>query len=183
MIQSARHGTCPPVVLALLAACALSLSAVLLVVVFSADEGFTGGNAPALTEFRVGQGVPTVFVAMAVERVERQALPRPARGALLDVTVAFINLRAAAIPLASARVGVRGPDGKLLAGSPPAGSPEFVAARGAVRATFRFILPTASPALQVELTDATMTSPAVVDLGASAGIPIVKELDAPPHTH
>ena len=100
MIHSAHQETRPPVVLAVLAACALGVSAVLLSMAFSADDPLTGGNALASTKIRVGQGVSTVFGAMAVERVERQAVPRPGRGDRLDVTVAFINLRSTAMPLA-----------------------------------------------------------------------------------
>jgi hypothetical protein len=166
----------------LLATCAVGLSAGILY------YGFNGSNSdpsvgpdPATRLVDVGQGVPTDFGAMAVERVERRALG--ARGERLDVTVALINLAAAPFPVAEADVGVRRGDGRLLRGARSSGSVAYVAPREATRVTYRFHLPTAAPRLQIELTDATMARPAVVELGASTGIPILKELDAPPHAH
>jgi hypothetical protein len=183
VIRSARRGARPPALLALLAGAAVSLSAALLYAGFARDDSLAGVVPPATPVIHVGQGIPTSFGAMAVERVERQPVGRPGGGTRLDVLVALINLRAEAMPLASARVAVRGADGRLLAGAPSAGSAAIVGPRGTVRVTFSFILPAVSHALQVELADGTMASPAVVELGAPTGIPILKELDAPSHSH
>lgn len=183
MIQSTIHSTRPPAVLAVLAACAVSLTAAILYIGFGADEALTGADTLASTTIRVGQGVPAVFGAMAVERVERHALKRPGPGERLDVTVAIINLKPTALPVASADVVLRGADGKVRPGSTSADTPAFVSPRGAIRATFSFVLPKASSALQIELSDQTMARPAIVELGQSAAIPILKELDAPPHSH
>ncbi len=183
MIRSTHRATRPPTVLALLAACAMSVTVAILAIWLNADGGVTGEDTPTSSTIRVGQGVTTGFGAMAVERVERYALPGPGRGQKLDVTVALINLGATVVPVASAGVGLRGADGMLRPGSVSAASPASVAPRNAVRATYSFTLSAASPALQVELTDESMTRPAIVKLGASADIPILKELDAPPHAH
>ncbi len=174
-------GNRPPAAIALLATCAVGLSAGIVY------YGFKGANrdlnvpAPGTGPIAVGQGVPTDFGAMAVERVERWALG--ARGERLDVTVALINLGAAPFAVAAANVGVRRGDGRLLPGAPSSGAVAYVDPRQAVRVTYRFRLPTAARRLQIELTDARMARPAVVELGASTGLPILKELDAPPHAH
>lgn len=183
MIWSARRGARTPALLALLALAAFSLSAALLYVALVRDDTLDAVAPTTSPALRVGQGVATGFGAMAVERVERQPLGRSGGGTRLDVTVALINLRADAVPLDVARVAVRRADGRLLTGAPSADSPAFVGPHGSVRATFSFVVPPASRPLQVELADATMTSPAVVQLGAPAGIPILKELDAPSHSH
>ncbi len=36
---------------------------------------------------------------------------------------------------------------------------------------------------KIEFSDRTMARPAIVELGQSAAIPILKELDASPHAH
>ncbi len=183
MIRSTHRTTRPPTVLVLLGACAVSVTMAILAIWLNADGGLTGEDMPTSSTIRVGQGVTTGFGAMAVERVERHALPRPGRGQRLDVTVALINLGATAVPVASAGVGLRGADGMLRPGSASTASPASIAPRNAVRATYSFTLAEASPALQVELTDQSMTRPVIVTLGASADIPILRELDAPPHVH
>ncbi len=175
------RGTRPPAAIALLATCAVGLSAGILYYGFQGSNRDPNAPAPGTGPIAVGQGVPTDFGAMAVERVERR--PLGAKGERLDVTVALINLEATPFAVAEADVGVRRGDGRLLFGAPSSGTVAYLNPRQAIRVTYRFHLPTAAPRLQIELTDSTMARPAVVELGASTGIPILKELDATPHQH
>ena len=176
-----HRGHRPPAAIAGLALCAVGLSAGILYYGFNDTNVESSVDpAPLTGPVDVGQGVPTDFGAMAVERVERRSL---ATGERLDVTVALINLAATPFPVATAVVGLRRGDGRLLRAAPPADAVAYVPPRQATRLTYRFALPTAARRLRIELTDATMPIPAVVELGASTGIPVLKELDAPPHAH
>lgn len=176
-----RRGHRPPAAIAWLALCAVGLSAGILY------YGFNDTNveprvdpAPAAGPIDVGQGIPTDFGAMAVERVERRSL---ATGDRLDVTVALINLAATPFPVATAVVGLRRDDGQLLRAVTSADAVAYVPPRQSARLTYRFALPPTARHLRIELTDATMPVPAIVELGAPTGIPVLKELDAPPHAH
>lgn len=171
-------------VLAVLGACALSVTVGIVAIGVRADDGVGGRDLSVSSTVRVGQGVRTTFGAVAVERVERRALRRPARGERLDVTVALINLGRAAVPVTAAGVAVRGADGLLQEGTLSPATPAAVTARDSVRATYSFALPAASRALQVELTTAgAVPRRIIVGLGASGDIPIVKEFNGPIHGH
>ena len=181
--QNRRGRPGPPAVLVVLAVCAVSLSAAIVVLGYSGDRAARGQDSSVSPIIRIGQGVPTGYGAMAIERVERQTLVGPGRGERLDVTVALINLGAGALPVAATRVGLRSDDGALRSGEVSADAPGFVAPGDSARATFTFVLSATSRSLQLEITDATMARPVIVALGPSTRLPLLKELDAAAHGH
>jgi hypothetical protein len=176
-----HRGHRPPAAIAWLALCAVGLSAGILYYAFNDTNAEPSvPPAPPAGPIDVGQGVPTDFGAMAVERVERRSV---ATGDRLDVTVALINLAATPFPVATAVVGLRRDDGRLLRPALPSDAVAYVPPRQATRLTYRFALPAAARHLRIELTDATMPVPAIVELGTPTDIPVLKELDGPPHAH
>ena len=173
----------PPAVVGVLAICAVGLTAAIVAIGYRGDPASTDAVTEPVRNIRIGQGVPTDFGAIAVERVERQGLGALAPGDRLDVTIALINLGERAVPVASIHLGLRGADGVVRSGAVSADAPRSVAPDESVRATFGFALPVTSRSLQLELRAPTMARPVIVSLGPSTRLPLLKELDAPAHTH